>query len=210
MWRNARKVVGIGVLLIFLAIGAIWAGLALRGGTDTTADSTSSGQVAIGGPFTLTNTAGETVTPADFEGRYKFIYFGYTYCPDVCPTALIDMSRALNQLAETAPDKAKAITPIFITVDPERDDVAAMKAYINNFHDRMVGLTGTPDQTAQAAKSYRVYYEKVKEDRPEGEYLMNHSSYVFLMGPKGDYIDHFTHKTGPDNMATKLADLVAG
>jgi protein SCO1/2 len=198
--------------LLAVAVASVWVGLLVggydpAGGGDQTA--AQGGGSTIGGPFTLVNTQGETVRAADFRGQYMLVYFGYTYCPDVCPTSLVDMSRGLNRLAETAPGKARQVTPVFITVDPARDDVPLMRAYVKNFHDRMVGLTGSPEQIKAAAGEYHVYYEKAQADRPEGEYLMNHSSYIYLIGPEGRYVDHFSHKTKADAIAEKLNTLVA-
>jgi len=166
------------------------------------------GEAAIGGAFELVNTKGETVTEQDFRGRYLLVNFGYTYCPDVCPGTLANITRALNRLAETDPAKAEQVVPIFITVDPNRDDVETMGHYVSNFHDRMVGLTGSPKKIHDVAKKYRVYYEKSDQTMADGEYLVNHSSYVYVMGPKGRYLEHFTHKTAPDAMANVLSRLM--
>jgi protein SCO1/2 len=176
------------------------------------------GQSAIGGPFELVNTQGETVTQADFRGRYMLVYFGFTYCPDVCPSSLMDMSRAIDRLAERAPDKAERVVPVFITVDPERDDVAAMADYVENFHPRLVGLTGTPAQVKAAADQFRVYYEKVSPQEyfgseaaaegSEADYLMAHSSYMLLMGPDGGYITNFKYAAEPAEIAAGLEQHV--
>ena len=132
----------------------------------------------FGGPFTLTDQTGKTVTEKDFEGRYRLIYFGFTFCPAICPTELAKMAETLKRLGE----KAEKITPIFITIDPERDTKEAMAEYVTLFHPRLIGLTGTPEQIAQAAKGYKVYYAKV-EDPSLSEYTMDHSSYIYFMGP---------------------------
>jgi len=127
------------------------------------------------------------------------IYFGYTYCPDVCPTELQTMTQALDQLGT----KAGEVQPIFITVDPERDTQAEMKSYAENFHPRLLALTGTAEQVADAAKAYRVFYEKAKQ--PDGTYLMDHSSIVYLMGRDGKYLAHFGGNTTADQMAAAIA-----
>ena len=183
------------------AAASIWLGLrfaAPAGGPGTASAN-------IGGPFELVNAQGETVRASDFAGRYRLIYFGYTYCPDICPTTLMDMTRALDRLRATAPDKAARITPIFISIDPKRDDPETVGQYTRHFHDRLVGLTGSPEQVARAAKAFHVYYETVKQGRPEGQYLVNHSSYIYLLGPQGRYIAHFSHKTEAAKLAQKLA-----
>jgi protein SCO1/2 len=127
------------------------------------------------------------------------IYFGYTFCPDACPTALQNMSTALDDLG----DSAKAVQPIFITVDPERDTVAQLKRYAANFHPRLVALTGSAEQTMAAARAYRIYYEKNLHGA-ELDYLVDHSSFIYLMGRDGRYLAHF----GPDVSADKLAAAI--
>lgn len=168
-----------------------------------------SGHVPIGGPFELVDQSGQTVTEAVLEGRYALIYFGFTYCPDICPTALWEMSQALDMLAEQAPEKAEQVTPVFITVDPERDDVAAMKQYASHFHPRLLALTGTPEQIADVAREYRVYYRKI-EDASATTYLMDHSGFIYLMGPDGDFLKSFTHQTRPEEMLAELQARVQG
>ena len=129
------------------------------------------------------------------------IYFGYTFCPDVCPTALQVMTQALDKLPSAT---QKKITPIFITIDPARDTVKQLNAYVENFHPRMVGLTGTAEQIAKVARAYRVYYGRAKDGEDTTDYLMDHSSIVFLIDPDGIYKTHFTHATPPEKMAEKL------
>ncbi|HDL16356.1 MAG TPA: SCO family protein [Rhizobiales bacterium] len=163
-----------------------------------------SGKALIGGTFTLTDHTGRRVSEKDFAGRFMLIYFGYTFCPDVCPAELQVMSAALDQLG----DKAKNVTPVFITIDPERDTVKQMASYVTNFHERMVGLTGTAEEIRAAAKAYRVYYAKAEDDTSSTDYMMEHSSIVFLMSPKGEYLAHFTYGTGVDKMATGIAKFL--
>ncbi|GBE43465.1 hypothetical protein BMS3Bbin10_01542 [bacterium BMS3Bbin10] len=163
-----------------------------------------SGKALIGGTFTLTDHTGRRVSEKDFAGRFMLIYFGYTFCPDVCPAELQVMSAALDQLG----DKAKNVTPVFITIDPERDTVKQMASYVTNFHERLVGLTGTAEEIRAAAKAYRVYYAKAKDDASSTDYMMEHSSIVFLMSPKGEYLAHFTYGTGVDKMAAGIAKFL--
>ncbi len=158
------------------------------------------GKPKIGGPFTLTDHNGRTVSDGDFRGRYMLVYFGYTFCPDVCPTALTVMSDALDLVG----DKADKVAPIFITVDPERDTPEYLKAYVEHFHPRLLGLTGSPEQVAAAAKGYKVYYSKVGDGYDDGDYSMDHSSYTYLIGPDGEYVAAFGHKTDAEDMAKKL------
>ncbi|MCH7550831.1 MAG: SCO family protein [Proteobacteria bacterium] len=153
---------------------------------------------AIGGPFTLVDHQGRPVTEDYFKGRLMLVYFGYTFCPDVCPTALTDMGDALGILGAAA-DK---VTPVFITVDPDRDTPEHMKEYLKFFHPRMIGLTGTPEQTAAALKAYKVFSAKAPvEGGDAGDYLMDHTSIIYLMGPDGAYKTHFSHGAGAEDMA---------
>lgn len=141
----------------------------------------------IGGPFALTDQDGKTVRDGDFAGRYRIVYFGYTYCPDVCPTDMAKIGQAMKLLDKEAPRTSAKVVPIFITVDPERDTPAAVKQFVVNFHPRVVGLTGTPQAIAEVAKSYAVYYKK-QPAGPGGGYLVDHLAVAFLMGPNGEPI----------------------
>ena len=160
---------------------------------------------SIGGPFALVDHNGQPKTDKNFRGRYMLIYFGYTYCPDVCPTALQSMTQAMGRLD---PKTQKKIIPIFITIDPQRDTAKQLNAYVDNFYPSMIGLTGTPAEIAKTAGVYRVYFNRAKgADKESTDYLMDHSSIVFLMDPNGEYVTHFTHATPPEKMAERLAKL---
>lgn len=194
----------------FLAIlGAVVAilGLAFAGRMVLFDDQAAPGQSAalptIGGPFSLTDHDGRPVTDADYRGQYMLVFFGYTYCPDVCPTALTTMAAAMERLP---PEAEKRVTPLFISVDYERDTPEALKAYVSNFHPRAVGLTGSKEQVEAAAKAYRVYYAKAEQK--DAPYLMDHSSIVYLMGPDGKFLTHFNHMTPPEQMAETVAKFV--
>ena len=158
---------------------------------------------AIGGPFRLTDQNGKTVTDADLKGKWSLVYFGYTHCPDACPTALNDISIALEDLGT----KRDAVRPVFITVDPERDTPEALKAYVTSFDAPILALTGTPEQVAQAAKGYRVYYAKHPE--AGGDYSMDHSSVIYVMDPEGRFTASFTHQSTPEEIAERLKKLLA-
>ena len=155
------------------------------------------GQALIGGPFHLIDQTGKPRTDTDFRGQVLLVYFGYTNCPDVCPTTLQTITNAMDKLGA---DAAK-VTPIFITVDPERDTTEVLKAYASNFHPRLVALTGSADEIAAAAKAYRIYYAKVGQ---ETDYSMDHSSIVYLMGPDGKYLGHFGMDATADDIAAVL------
>jgi len=200
------------LLIGFLAAALVAGGFAAwyvanRGGGDITAGVTSSGSALIGGPFELTDQTGAARNEKDFQGGYMLVVFGYTFCPDVCPTALSTMSQALDILEEGDSNKAEAVTPVFVTVDPERDTVEAMASYAEHFHPKLVALTGTTEQVASAAKAYRVYYKKV-DDESATDYLVDHSAFIYLMGPDGGYMTHFNHAATADEMAEGLAKYV--
>lgn len=163
----------------------------------------SVGKALIGGPFTLTDSSGKKVTDQDFRGRYMLVFFGFTACPDICPAGLQLISAALDKIGA----KSNNVTPIFISVDPARDTPEKIAAYVKNFNDRMVGLTGTADEVAAVAKAYRVFYEKTPNEAAPADYGMNHTAIIYLMGPDGEYVTHFTPTTDVDAMAEKLNKL---
>jgi len=163
------------------------------------AESAAPSGVSIGGPFTLIDQHGATRHAEDFRGKLMLIYFGYTYCPDVCPTELQTMSDALDKLGAAG----EAVQPIFITVDPDRDTAEQHKNYAENFHPRLLALTGSAAQIAEAARAYKVFYQPVK--RGDGEYLVDHSSIVYLMGRDGRYLAHFGGNLTADQMAAAIA-----
>ena len=170
-------------------------------------ENTKSGTTAsIGGPFRLVDQEGITVTDIDFRGQYLLIYFGYTYCPDVCPTSLTDITDTLTLLG----DGAAKVTPILITIDPKRDTSEQLKEYASFFHPRLRALTGTPEQIAAVAKAYRVYFNKAKqENATSDDYLMDHSSAIYLMGPDGTFLSHFSYGTDAKTMAQRIRDILS-
>ncbi len=174
----------------FLAAAAAAIAIGIFAGQQFLAPGAGGGASAakIGGPFALTDQYGRTRTDADFRGKLMLVYFGYTFCPDACPTALNAITVALNQLGPAA----RQVVPIFVTIDPERDNVKQMKLYASNFHPSLVALTGPPDAIAKAAKEYRVYYAKEKAEDTTAGYLMDHTSVIYLMDRKGQYLAHFT------------------
>jgi protein SCO1/2 len=142
---------------------------------------------AIGGPFTLVDSSGKTVRWSDFDGKYRIVYFGYTYCPDVCPLDMQRLMQGFAQYKREHPGLAAQVVPMFISVDPERDTPKAIGEFTHAFSDDLLGLTGTPEQVAQAAKEFAIYYEKGKPNSAGG-YLVNHSAQTYLMGRKGEPI----------------------
>ncbi|MFO1057640.1 MAG: SCO family protein [Dongiaceae bacterium] len=159
----------------------------------TAAVDPAAGPPAIGGPFTLQGANGATVTDRDYRGRWLLVYFGYTFCPDVCPTTLADMATAL---AEIGPLAAR-IQPIFISVDPGRDSPEAAAAYARAFDPRIVGLSGTPQEIAQAAAAYKVYYSVHRTGDGPGDYLLDHSAYLYVMRPDGSFAGILDGRDGP-------------
>jgi cytochrome oxidase Cu insertion factor (SCO1/SenC/PrrC family) len=164
----------------------------------------TAGLAAIGGPFTLVDHTGKTVTDKDYRGKFMLVFFGYTFCPDVCPTELNTVGAALDKMGPAA----EKVVPIFVTVDPQRDTVDKLKSYVADFHPRLVGLTGSEEQVAAAAKAYKVYYKKVGAEKASADYLLDHSSYIYLMGPDGAFVTHFPFGITPEKMAEDLQKYV--
>jgi protein SCO1/2 len=190
--QRALLVFGIGAAILAAGLAAALWTLSPGGPLEAV------GTPSIGGDFTLVDQNGKTRRAEDFRGKLMLIYFGYTYCPDVCPTELQTMGDALDLLG----DKQEAVQPIFVTIDPERDTPEQLRLYAGSFHPRLVALTGSKEQVAAAARAYKVYYAK----RPQegGDYLMDHSSFVFLMGRDGKYLAHFGPGTTPEQMADAI------
>ena len=157
---------------------------------------------AIGGPYTLTNHRGETVTDQGFRGKVQLVFFGFTHCPDVCPTALSLLTDLLEQLGSSA----NQVQPIFITVDPERDTVEAMARYVEAFHPSIVGLTGSPEQVATAAQAFRVFYRKAPV--ASGDYFMEHSGSIYVMDRSGAFRGTLDLHEDPKVGLEKLRKLI--
>jgi cytochrome oxidase Cu insertion factor (SCO1/SenC/PrrC family) len=163
------------------------------------------GKALVGGAFTLTDNSGKRVTDQDFHGKYTLVFFGFTSCPDICPAGLQLIAGALVKLGT----KAQRITPIFISVDPQRDTPEKLAAYVKNFDPRLVGLTGTPEEIAAVAKAYKVYYAKVPSKERPDDYTMDHTSIIYVMDPKGEFVTHFTPSTSVNDMAAKLDKILS-
>lgn len=154
---------------------------------------------SVGGPIALVDQAGKPVTEKDFAGKDALVFFGFTNCPDVCPTELSTMAAALDTLGP----KAEGVVPVFVTVDPERDTPEVVGLYAQAFHPRMVGLTGSAEQIAQAAKAFRVYYKKAPQK--DGAYSMDHSAFVYMMGPDWQVLDILPPQMSPQDMAQRIS-----
>lgn len=169
-------------------------------------DSRVGGKALIGGPFSLVNHKGEDVTEQDFAGKHMLVSFGYTYCPDICPAELQMMSDAMEKLGASG----EGVVPIFVTIDPKRDTVAQMADYVSHFHPRLVGLTGTQEQIKKAAEAYRVFYARSEGSAPDDEaYLMDHSTFIYLMNREGEYIRHFPYGTTAEQLSAAISDELA-
>lgn len=164
--------------------------------------STSIGVPAVGGPFTLVDQDGHTVTDKDFAGATHLVFFGFTHCPDVCPTTLQQISDVLAALGP----KGKAMKMAFITVDPERDDPASLKAYLSSFDPRITGLTGTPEQIAATVKAYRAYARKVPDKN--GEYVMEHTALVYVMDAQNHFLGALDISRPADQTAAELSKRI--
>jgi len=163
--------------------------------------STGVGEALVGGPFALTDQNGRRVSDTDLRGQFLLVYFGFTFCPDACPTALGVMSAAIDKLGE----KGARVTPILITVDPERDTQEVLKDYAASFHPRLLALRGNAEQTQAVAREYRVYFAKAEGAGDPDSYLVDHTTLIYLMGPDGKYLAHFGVQATPDDLVAELA-----
>jgi cytochrome oxidase Cu insertion factor (SCO1/SenC/PrrC family) len=187
-------------LFAFIALLALLlAGFAYESGWFGGGEADNAAALPIGGPFALVDQNGVTRQDADFRGKLMLVYFGYTYCPDICPATLLAMSQAIDKLGP----EGDQVQPIFITVDPERDTQAQMKLYAANFHPRLLALTGNDEQVAAAEKDYRVYAKKVTE-ASKADYLMDHSSFIYLMDRNGKLAALISPGVEPDAMAAAI------
>jgi cytochrome oxidase Cu insertion factor (SCO1/SenC/PrrC family) len=161
------------------------------------------GRGSVGGPFTLTDHTGKPRSDTEFRGKLMVVYFGYTYCPDVCPTDLMAITQALDALGPAAGE----VQTIFITIDPERD-TKVLAAYVAAFHRSFLGLTGSPDEIRKVANSYNVFYAKVPDERG-GDYSIDHTGVIYLMGRNGEYLGFMPPQTNPDRLTEVLRKYLA-
>ena len=182
-------------LAALVLIGILWHLGDLAGKTGVQTVSTGEA-VKIGGPFSLTDQDGVIRSDKDYRGKYLLVFFGYTYCPDVCPTTLAVMKAALDMMGS----RADRVVPLFITVDPKRDTPAKLKTYLSSFGPRFVGLTGNDAAIASVAKEYRVYY-KIRPPENGADYTVDHSGVVYLMDGNGDFVANYALDNSPDSIA---------
>jgi protein SCO1/2 len=189
-----KKIVVSWVVCVLIAAGLFaWMG---KGLTLPSASHQDGDQALIKTDFTLQNGKGEVVTAADFHGRYLLVYFGFTHCPDICPTTLLLMNNAIKQLGANA----SKVQPLFISVDPERDNPKAASDYAGNFGKNFAGLSGTPEQIKHAADSFKVFYSKVEDKESALGYVVDHSSFIYLMAPDGSYLTHFASNSSEQEL----------
>jgi protein SCO1/2 len=191
----------IGLALAGLLTGAALGALALRTPDQATeGQSQVTGKALVGGPFSLTDQSGKRVSEKDFSGRYMLVFFGYTGCPDICPSGLQVMAAALDKLGHRADD----VVPVFITLDPAQDTPQKLASYVKSFTPRLIGLTGSDSDIAAAAKAYRVFYQKVPDAQDPSRYSIDHSAIFYLMGKDGALLAPIPHTTDVAQLALAI------
>jgi cytochrome oxidase Cu insertion factor (SCO1/SenC/PrrC family) len=204
MMRSRARTVMVVASLIFGGLFAIrLAAAEEQPSAEQMMDDLMYGRGAIGGPFTLTDPTGKQRSDSEFRGRLMIVYFGYTYCPDVCPADLMAITQALDALGPAA----EGVQPVFITVDPERD-TKVLGEYIAAFHHSFVGLTGSPEEIRRVANSYKTFYAKVPDQR-SGDYSIDHTGVIYLMGHNGEYLGFMPPQTDPKRLTEILRKYLA-
>jgi protein SCO1/2 len=186
----------VGAVAVAAGATALWMGLALRA-------QVQSGATKIGGPFTLVDDTGARVTEADLKGKPTVMYFGYTFCPEVCPTTLTDLAQWMQMIGRDA----DRLNYVFVTVDPERDTPKVMHDYVSAFDPRIRGLTGTSEQIAKVTYEYRVYYKRIPTS--DGGYVMDHSAILYMMDPNGRFVGVIPYQEDTAKAVAKLKKLAA-
>jgi cytochrome oxidase Cu insertion factor (SCO1/SenC/PrrC family) len=205
MLRNRQALIPYLLLAATLAGGLLWHESELVPGLGK---SVVTGQADVGGPFRLIDQTGKTVSDADFRGRYMLVYFGYSFCPDVCPTTLAVMAQALDKIG---PERARRVVPVFITIDPARDTPQVLGDYMKAFGPNFIGLTGSEAAIKDAEKKYRVYAVKKPLDPSKGikgGYGVDHSSVLYLMGPNGKLVSFYDEAVSPDDLAKDIRQKI--
>lgn len=198
--KNPRRLRTVAVALALAAAASV----AIFALTPDARSPGTSGEALIGGAFELVDQAGRAVSEEEFRGQLMLVMFGYSFCPDICPTELQNISRAMDLLG----DHAGQVQPLFITIDPTRDTVEILAQYMAHFHPKILGLTGSETQIEVAAKAYRVYYQKAGDDGAGEDYLMDHTAIIYLMDQDGRYLEHFSVITAPEDMARAIAGRI--
>ena len=198
MLRRIRIVLWVACAIPLLALAVVAFREFTRGADGAGTLATAS----IGGPFKLASTAGGDLSSEDLKGKPFMVFFGYTHCPDICPTTASDISTWLRELGP----RGREIKALFVSIDPERDNVASLKDYLSSFPDEIIGLTGTPEQIAEVAKEYRVYY--AKHPLKDGDYAMDHTALIYLMDRDGKLAGTLTSEAKPEEALAKLKRLL--
>lgn len=188
----------VGVTTLAFAWSLLW--------PDNRSDQAAEGEPAFRATFQLMDHTGVLRSQADYAGRWMLVFFGFTNCPDVCPTTLAEVAAVMDRLNESAAQ----VQPLFITIDPERDTPAALADFVPRFEARIVGLTGTRDQIDRTANSFHIFHEKVEETAAPGGYTMGHSSQLFLFDPEGGYVKAWSYGTPTEEIIADLRERVAG
>jgi cytochrome oxidase Cu insertion factor (SCO1/SenC/PrrC family) len=197
---------GLRAHALLVVASLFWCGLTAASEQPSAAqmmDDLMYGHGSVGGPFTLTDQTGKQRSDAEFRGKLMIVYFGYTYCPDVCPTDLMAITQALDALGPAA----EGVQPVFITIDPERD-AKVLADYVSSFHHSLIGLTGSPDKIRKVANAYKAFYVKVPDER-SGEYSIDHAGIIYLMGRNGEYLGFMPPQTNPDRLTEILRKSLA-
>jgi cytochrome oxidase Cu insertion factor (SCO1/SenC/PrrC family) len=191
---------------LLVVASLLWCGLTAAAEQPSAAqmmDDLMYGRGSVGGPFTLTDQTGKQRSDTEFRGKLMIVYFGYTYCPDVCPTDLMSITQALDALGPAT----EGVQPVFITIDPERD-TKVLADYVSAFHHSLIGLTGSPDEIRNIAIAYKAFYVKVPDER-SGEYSIDHAGIIYLMGRNGEYLGFMPPQTNPDRLTEILRKNLA-
>ncbi len=198
-------------LVLVAVVGALLGGIAglalfaaLRGGSPPGPTQVTVGKAQVGGPFKLVDQTGKTVTDQSFRGHPLLVLFGFTSCPEVCPTELQLAAAALDKLGP----RAEKLVTLFISLDPERDTPQRLGEYVKSFHPRIVGLTGSPEDVASVAKAYRVYFKKVPDEKSPDGYTIDHSAIFYLMDGSGEFVTHLPYTTSVDRLVAQIEKVL--
>jgi len=196
----------LAALVLIIGVGAMWRLTQGSGADDKFAQCRSSqiagGAGAIGGPFELINADGQTVSDKEVITEPTLIYFGYTFCPDVCPLDMTRNAEAIDILTE----RGQSVTPVFISIDPDRDTPEVVGDFAYNLHEKMVGLTGSPEQVQTASKAYKTYYKA--QDKSDEYYLVDHSTFTYLVSPEDGFLEFFRREESAEQLADKIGCFV--
>lgn len=219
-WRPSRRAL-IVLALISLTLAGAWLWLRQEALQRAASDQMLARAGAAGEKlpaslpevsFDLVNHKNEATTSKDFSGQFLLVVFGYTFCPDICPTTLQNMTAAMDKIAsdESGREMAAQIQPLFITIDPARDSIEVLAEYVAAFDERLIGLTGSRKQIAQATKDFRVYVGRPNaEEAKDGDYFLDHSAFIYLVAPNGRMVNYFPHETTANDMARKIMSSLA-